>query len=315
MVIEMMSLLILTVFLALFLGIIDRIFGRKTPREMLRMRQRSGALSDEGWELLGQFKEQYGTPIAMIAPVLSALDERLRIRFPQLPALPTSVPRRLPDLPALPFASQRLAMLEQSGALEQGLQQQAQALQASGFRGSSLARAMMGARMGTMMNRERMLADLALQEYMMERQREEQTFQRDLQNYGIDLQQYNLQREHQLQQLQQELQRQQLREGAQKERFNLLMALRGGLQEQTVKGGAMSAESALQAQQLASQEMMGLMQGIGSLAGAYAQYRQNQEMLRTMQGLFQQRSAPMPSAPASPPVSIPFFNPSARIVF
>jgi hypothetical protein len=287
----MMSLLILTVFLALFLGILDRIFQPRTPREILRMRQRSGALSDEGWELLEQFKEQYGTPIAMIAPVLSALDERLRLRVPQLRALPTSLPQRLPDLPSLPFASQRLAMLEQSGALEQELQQQAQALQASGFRGSSLARAMMGARLGTMMNRERMLADLALQEYAMERQREEQNFQRQLQNYQIDLQQYGLRREQLLQQLQLQLQEQQLREQAQKERFNLLMGLRGGLQEQTVKGGAMSAESALQAQQLASQQMMGLMQGIGSLAGAYAQYRQNQEMLRTLQGLFQQRAS------------------------
>jgi hypothetical protein len=51
----------------------------------------------------------------------------------------------------------------------------------------------------------------------------------------------------------------------------------------------MSAESALQAQQLASQQMMGLLQGIGSLAGAYAQYRQNQEMLRALQGLYQSR--------------------------
>jgi len=299
----MMSLLILTVFLALFLGIIDRIFRPRTPREILNMRQKSGALSGEGWELLQQFNQQYGTPIAMIAPVLSALDERLRIRFPELPALPTAnIPRYLPDLPALPLASRRLAMLEQSGAMEKELQQQAQALQASGFRGGSLARAMMGARLGTMMNRERMLADLALQEYMMERQREEQNFQRQLQNYGIDLQQYNLKREHQLQQLQQELQQQQLREQAQKERFNLLMGLRSGLQEQAVKGGAMSAESALQAQQLASQQMMGLMQGIGALAGAYAQYRQNQEMLRTMQGLFQQRGASTSPNPTFPPI-------------
>ena len=312
----MMSLLILTVFLALFLGVIDRIFKPRTPREVLRMRQRSGALSDEGWELLGQFKEQYGTPIAMIAPVLSELDKRLQIRFPELPALPTSVPRPLPDLPALPFASHRLAMLEQSGAMEQALQQQAQALQASGFRGGSLARAMMGARLGTMMNKERMMADLALQEYGMERQREEQNFMRQLQNYQIALQQYGLQREHQLNQLQLQMQEQQFHEQAAKERFNLLMGLRSALQEQAVKGGAMSAESALQAQQLASQQMMGLMQGIGSLAGAYAQYRQNQEMLRTMQGLFQQRGAsPTPSAPASPPVSLPFFNPASRIVF
>jgi len=248
-VIEMMSLLILTVFLALSLGIIDRIFRPRTPREMLRMRQRSGALSDEGWELLGQFKEQYGTPIAMIAPVLSALDERLRF-------LSRPIPR----------ASQRLAMLEQSGAMEQELQQQAQALQASGFRGSSLARAMMGARLGTMMNKERMMADLALQEYMMD------------------------------------LQQQQMREQAERERFNLLMGLRSGLQEQAVKGGMLTVENVLQGQQLASQQMMGLMQGIGSLAGAYAQYRQNQEMLRTLQGLFQQRSAPASTNPTYPPI-------------
>ena len=266
MVIEMMSLLILTVFLALFLGILDRIFKPSTPREILRMRQRSGALSDEGWELLEQFKEQYGTPIAMIAPVLSALDERLRIRFPTLPDLPTSVPRPLPELPNLPFASQRLAMLEQSGAMEQELQQQAQALQASGFRGSSLARAMMGARLGTMMNKERMMADLALQEYMMD------------------------------------LQQQQMREQAERERFNLLMGLRSGLQEQAVKGGMLTVENVLQGQQLASQQMMGLMQGIGSLAGAYAQYRQNQEMLRTLQGLFQQRGAPASTNPTYPPI-------------
>jgi hypothetical protein len=316
----MMSLLILTVFLALFLGIIDRIFKPRTPREILRMRGRSGALSDEGWELLEQFKEQYGTPIAMIAPVLSALDERLRLRVPELRPLPTSVPQRLPDLPSLPFASQRLAMLEQSGAMEQALQQQAQALQASGFRGGSLARAMMGARLGTMMNRERMLADLALQEYMMERQREEQNYQRQLQNYNFDLHRYQLEMQHELDKFQRELQQQQLREQAQKERFNLLMGLRSGLQEQTVKGGAMSAESALQAQQLASQQMMGLMQGIGSLAGAYAQYRQNQEMLRTIQGMYQQRGASpaTTTSPAPPPEIVAsafrFFNPS-RMMF
>ena len=318
----MMTLLLLPLFGILdkaFKGIgkaISRMFKPPTPREVLTMRQRSGALSDEGWELLGQFKEQYGTPIAMIAPVLSELDKRLQIRFPELPALPTSVPRPLPDLPAFPFASHRLAMLEQSGAMEQALQQQAHALQASGFRGGSLARAMMGARLGTMMNKERMMADLALQEYGMERQREEQNFMRQLQNYQIALQQYGLQREHQLNQLQLQMQEQQFHEQAAKERFNLLMGLRSALQEQAVKGGAMSAESALQAQQLASQQMMGLMQGIGNLAGAYAQYRQNQEMLRTMQGLFQQRGAsPTPSAPASPPVSLPFFNPASRIVF
>jgi len=251
----MMSLLILTAFLALFLGIIDRILRPRTPREIMRMRQRSGALSDEGWEQLQQFNQQYGTPIAMVAPVLSALEQRLN---------PSTL------------ASQRLAMLEQSGAMESELQRQAQALQASGFRGGSLARAMMGARLGTTMNRERMKADLALQEQLM-------------------------------------------REQVEKERFGLLMGIRSGLQEQTVKGGAMSAESALQAQQLASQQMMGLMQGIGGLAGAYAQYRQNQEMLRTVQGLFQQQSAPAPSTPASPSPAIlssafRLFNPS-RIMF
>jgi hypothetical protein len=81
----------------------------------------------------------------------------------------------------------------------------------------------------------------------------------------------------------------------------------------------MSAESALQAQQLASQQMMGFMQGIGSLAGAYAQYRQNQEMLRTMQGLFQPQGAPASSASSFIPPQIlssafQFFNPS-RIIF
>jgi len=312
----MMSLLILTVFLALFLGILDKIFKPRTPREILQMRQRSGALSDEGWELLEEFKGQYGTPIAMVAPVLSELDKRLRFRIPEIPTFtPTRLPTPLSDLPALPFASQRLAMLEQSGALEQGLQQQAQALQASGFRGGSLARAMMGARLGTMMNRERMLADLALQEYALERQREEQNYQRQLQNYDFELHRYNLALQRYQMELQRQLQQQQMSEGAAKERFNLLMGVRSGLQEQAVKGGAMTMENILQSQQLASQQIMGLMQGIGSLAGAYAQYRQNQEMLRTLQGLFRPPASTTPSAPASPPVSIPFFNPSARIVF
>jgi hypothetical protein len=223
MVIEMMSLLILTLVIALLLGISLR---PPTPREILRMRARSGALSDEGWELLQQFTEQYGTPLQLVVPVLSELDRRLT--------------------PAT-LASRRLAMLEQSGAMEQELQRQAQALQASGFRGSSLARALMGARMGMMMNRERMKADLALQEQM-------------------------------------------LREQLARERFNLLMGLRSGLQEQAIKGGATTVENVLQAEQLASQQMAGLMQGIGALAGAYAQYRQNQEMLRTLQGMFQSRA-------------------------
>jgi len=268
-VIEMMSLLILTVFLALFLGIFDKIFGRRTPREVLRMRQRSGALSDEAWNSLQEFEKQFGTPIALIAPVLSALDTRL-----------DSFTRLTPSA----YASQRLATIEQAGAMERDLQRQAQAMQASGFRGNSLARAMLGARMGTMMNKERMLADLAMQEQLLDRK--------------------------------ERMTEQQLRESVAQDRFNLLMSLRSGLQEQAVKGGSLAMQSALQGEQLASQQMMGLMQGIGSLAGAYAQYRQNQEMLRTMQGLFQQRGAsPTPSAPASPPVSLPFFNPASRIVF
>jgi len=263
-VIEMMSLLILTVFLALSLGIIDRIFKPPTPREVLRMRQRSGSLSEEGWELLEQFRGQYGTPLQLVAPVLSQLDDRLRL---------LSRP--------MPLASRRLAMLEQSGAMEEELQRQAQALRASGFRESSLARALMGARLGTMMGRERMMADLALQEYMMN------------------------------------LQHQQMREQTERERFRLLMGLRSALQEQAVKGGALTMENILQSEQLASQQMAGLMQGIGALAGAYAQYRQNQEMLRTMQGLFQQQSAPAPSAsapPFNPSQVYKFFNPS-RIMF
>jgi hypothetical protein len=222
----MVSLLILTFLFALLFAISLR---PPTPREVLRMRARSGALSDEAWEYLQQFREQHGTPLTMIAPVLSALEQRLS--------------------PAT-LASRRLATLEATGAMEQELQRQAQALRASGFRDSSLARAMLGARMGTMMNRERMLADLALQEQL-------------------------------------------LREQIARERFGLLMGLRSGLQEQAIKGSALSAESALQGEQLASQQMMGLMQGIGGLAGAYAQYRQQQEMLRTLQGFMQQpRSNP-----------------------
>jgi hypothetical protein len=86
------------------------------------------------------------------------------------------------------------------------------------------------------------------------------------------------------------LQEQMLREQVARERFGLLMGLRGGLQEQAVKGGALAAESALQGEQLASQQMMGLMQGIGSLAGAYAQYRQQQEALRTLRDIMQQNT-------------------------
>jgi len=250
----MMSLLMMSLFFALLLGIfrdigkaISRMFKPPTPREVLQMRQQSGALSGEGWELSQQFKEQYGTPLQLVAPVLSQLDERLRF-------LSRPIPR----------ASEYLAVLEQSGAMEEELQRQAQALQASGFRSGSLARALMGARLGTMMNRDRMLADLALREYMMD------------------------------------FQQQQLREQAERERFNLLMGLRSGLQEQAVKGGALTMENILQAEQLASQQMAGLMQGIGALGSAYAQYRQQQEMLRAMQRANQ--TATNPSTPTYPPI-------------
>jgi hypothetical protein len=226
----MMMLLILTVLLAFLFAISLR---PRTPRELLRMRQRSGAMSDEAWEYLQQFREQYGTPLTMIAPVLSALEERLGLLNPSF------------------FASRRLAMLEETGEMERELQRQAQALQASGFRGSSLARAMMGARLGALMNRERMMADLALQEQLFA---------------------------------------QQLREQVARERFGLLMDLQKGLQEQAVKGGALAMESALRGEQLASQQMAGLMQGIGALAGAYAQYRQQQEMLRTLRAMQQPRT-------------------------
>jgi len=284
----MMSLLILTVFLALFLGIFGGLFRPRTPREILRMRQRSGALSEEGWQLLEQFREQYGTPLQMVAPVLSALDERLNLAG-GLRGLRESLANLASPTT---LASQRLATLEQTGAMESELQRQAQALQASGMRGSSLARAMMGARLGTMMNRERMMADLALQEEMWKHQLREQEFQ-----------------------LQQ--QEQMLREQTERDRFRLLMGLRSGLQEQAVKGGALTMENIMQAEQLASQQMAGLMQGIGALGSAYAQYRQNQEMLRAMQQ--QRQSAPAPSASTSPPPAVVssayrFFNPS-RIVF
>jgi len=234
---ELIELLLTTLFLAPLLGFLDRIFKPRTPREVLRMRQHSGALAEEGRRLSEEFTQRYGTPLELVAPVLSQLDERLR--FLSRP---------------LPRASERLAMLEQTGAMEQELQRQAQALGASGFRGSSLARAMLGARMGTLMNRERMMAEFGLREHMMD------------------------------------LQQQQMREQVERERFNLLMGLRSGLQEQAVKGGAMTMENILQSEQLASQQMAGLMQGLGALGSAYAQYRQNQEMLRTMQGLFQQRT-------------------------
>jgi hypothetical protein len=232
---ELIDLLLETLFLAPLLGFLDRIFKPRTPREILRMRQHSGALAEEGRRLSEEFTQQYGTPLQLVAPVLSQLDERLRI-------LSRPMPR----------ASERLAMLEQTGAMEQELQQQAQALQASGFRGSGLARAMLGARMGTLMNRERMMAELGLREYMMD------------------------------------LQQQQMREQAERERFNLLMGLRSGLQEQAVKGGALTMENIMQAEQLATQQMAGLMQGIGALGSAYAQYRQNQEMLRALRQQQQQ---------------------------
>jgi len=257
---ELIELLLTTLFLAPLLGFLDRIFKPRTPREILRMRQRSGALSEEGWKLREQFTQQYGTPLEMVAPVLSALDERLNL-VGGLQGLRGS----LADL-ASPanFASQRLAILEQAGAMEQELQRQAQALQASGMRSGGLARAMMGARLGTMMNRERMMADLALQEGM---------FRHQLREQGFLLEQ----------------QEQMLREQKERDRFRLLMGIRSGLEEQAVKGGAMTMENILQSEQLATQQMAGFMQGIGALGSAYAQYRQNQEMLRTLQGMYQSR--------------------------
>ena len=262
---------------------VSRMFKPPTPREVLQARQQSGALSAEGWELLGQFKEQYGTPLQLIAPVLSALDRRL-----SLVGDLRGLRRNLANLASpTTLASQRLATLEQTGEMESELQRQAQALRASGMRGSGLARAMMGARLGTMMNRERMMADLALQEQMWKHQLKEQDFLLKQQEQA-------------------------LREQKERERFRLLMGLRSGLEEQAVKGGALAMENIMQAEQLASQQMAGLMQGIGALGSAYAQYRQNQEMLRAMQ---QQQSA---SASAPPPALVSsayrFFNPS-RIVF
>ncbi len=262
----LMELLMMTLLLVPLLGIfgnigkaISRMFKPPTPREVLQMRQRSGALSEEGWQLLGEFKEKFGTPIAMIAPVLSELDRRLELTGGLRGLRASLATLRNPAL----FASQRLATLEQTGAMEQELQQQAQALRASGMRGSSLARALMGARLGTMMNRERMMADLALQEAMFRHQLKEQEFQ-----------------------LQQ--QEQMLREQTERERFNLLMGLRSALEEQAIKGGALTIDNIMRAGQLASQQMAGLMQGIGALGSAYAQYRQQQEMLRTLRGLQQQ---------------------------
>lgn len=264
-----MDLLITTLLLVLLFGIfrdigrgISRMFKPPTPKENLQMRQMSGALSKEGWELLGQFTHQYGTPLQLIAPVLTQLDRRLQLAHGL-----RELRGNLTNLASpTTLASQRLATLEQTGEMEAELQRQAQALQASGFRGGSLARALMGARTGTMMNRERMMADLALQEAMFRHQLKEQAFQLQQQEHMI-------------------------REQAERERFRLLMGLRSGLEEQAVKGGALAMESIMQAEQLASQQMAGLMQGIGALGGAYAQYRQNQEMLRTLQGMQQNRTA------------------------
>jgi hypothetical protein len=78
-----------------------------------------------------------------------------------------------------------------------------------------------------------------------------------------------------------------IREQMERDRFRLLMGLRSGLEEQAVKGGAMTMENIFQAEQLATQQMAGLMQGIGALGSAYAQYRQNQELLRTLRGMQQ----------------------------
>jgi len=276
----MMSLLMMTLFLALLLGIfgnigkalkgigkgISRMFKPPTPREVLDMRQKSGDLSGEGWELLKQFRGQYGTPLDMVAPVLSAMDKRL-----SLAGGLRDLSRNLENLVSpTALASQRLATLEQTGAMEADLQRQAQALGASGMRGGSLARALMGARMGAMMNRARMMADANLQEQMLRHQIKEQ--------------QYQLREREQM-----------LREGVERDRFRLLMGVQSGLQEQAVKGGAMTMENIMQSEQLASQQMAGLMQGISGLAGAYAQYRQNQEMLRALQGMFQQPRTPPPT--------------------
>jgi hypothetical protein len=271
MVIEMMDLLMMTLLLALLLGIfggivtgigkgMSRMFKPPTPKEVLQMRQQSGALSEEGWRLLGQFREQYGTPLQLVAPVLSALEGRLALAGGL-----RDLSRSLENLVSpTALASQRLATLEQTGAMERQLQQQAQALGASGMRGSGLARALMGARMGAMMERARMMADANLQEQILRQQIREQ--------------QYQLSEREQM-----------LREGVERDRFRLLMGLRSALEEQAVKGGALTMENIFQAEQLASQQMAGLMQGIGALGGAYAQYRQQQEMLRAMQNMQQQQ--------------------------
>jgi len=110
------------------------------------------------------------------------------------------------------------------------------------------------------------MADLALQEGM---------FRHQLREQGFLLEQ----------------QEQMLREQKERDRFRLLMGIRSGLEEQAVKGGAMTMENILQSEQLATQQMAGFMQGIGALGSAYAQYRQNQEMLRTLQSMQQNRTA------------------------
>jgi hypothetical protein len=239
---------------------ISRMFKPPTPKEVLQMRQKSGGLSEEGWELLGQFKEQYGTPLQLVAPVLSEIERRIFLANEL-----RNISRNLNNLlsPSA-LASRRLATLEQTGAMEQELQRQAQALGASGMRSGSLARALMGARMGTMMERARMMADANLQEQMLRQQ--------------IMEQQYQLKEREQM-----------IREQMERDRFRLLMGLRSAFEEQAVKGGAMTMENIFQAEQLATQQMAGLMQGIGALGSAYAQYRQNQEMLRAMQQQQQQQ--------------------------
>jgi len=239
---------------------LSRMFKPPTPREVLQARQKSGDLSEQGWQMLGQFTERYGTPLDLVAPVLTQLDKRLTLAR-GLKDLSQSL-NTLVSPTAL--ASQRLATLEQTGAMEQGLQQEARALRAMGMRGGSLARALMGARMGAMMNREWMMADANLQEQMLRHQIKEQQFQLS-------------ERE------------QMLREQTARDRFRTLMGLRSGLEEQAVKGGAMTMENIMQSEQLANQQMMGLMQGIGALGSAYAQYRQNQEMLRAFQQQQQQQ--------------------------
>ncbi len=262
----LMELLMITLLLIPLFGIfqnilkgISRIFKPPTPREILQMRQKSGNLSEQGWKLLEQFQEQYGTPLTLVAPVLSEIERRLTL---------TSGLRNLSESLAnlvspTTLASQRLATLEQTGAMDAELQRQAQALQASGMRSSGLARALMGARLGAMMNKARMLAEANLREQLL--------------RHSIAEQQFQLQQQEQM-----------LRESVERDRFRLLMGLRSGLEEQAIKGGAMTMENVLQAEQLASQQMMGLLQGIGALGSAYAQYRQQQEMLRALRGLQQQ---------------------------